>query len=358
MATTQQPFLLQSSSSSSILSFYEQPSILDTVSLSLDLDHISSRPDTAFLFPSSSSSSSSPSSVTNFSILSFSDTPFIESSDYLSANASISSLASTERGRVYSRFQAQCPRRSSSTGRTSSPTPVNALRPIAQDDMAKIEAGIMPLVPSCESMNWLCSVLNSSHAAVYTVCAAILVRFADGGILYNEDEACALGAYRGLLLAIHRFPDSTLIAEKATKILKSNASKGKATTSDKRRNVMMRYGILETMFLTLCRHGTNVKSIANAACGTIAALAIGGGVSAVFAQGAESRKDAFAARKDLLKVILTITNHYGGLLNGKSAIINIAAGSDKRRKVVIAVGGSSILEEAEKRVQGLDIASK
>jgi hypothetical protein len=357
MATNQQkPFLLQPSSSASILSFYEQPSILDSVSLDLN-DQISSRPDTAFLFPSSfSSSSSSSSSVTNFSILSFSDTPFIEASDYLSANASISSLASTERGRVYSRFQAQCPKRSSSTGRTSSPSPGNAHRSIAQDDMAKIEAGIMPLVPSCDNMIWLCSVLNSSHAAVYTVCAAILVRFADGGILYNEDEACALGAYRGLLLAINRFPDSTLIAEKATKILKSNASKGKATTSDKRRNVMMKCGILEVLFLTLCRHGTNVKSIANAACGTIAALAIGGGVSAVFAQGAESRKDAFAARKDLLKVILSITNHYGGLLNGKSAIINIAAGSEKRRKVIIAVGGSSILEEAEKR--GLDTASK
>jgi len=324
----------------------EEPSLLDSI-ISLELAAASpslTRPDTAFILPQSS--------FDQLTVLSYSDAPFVDAAEYLQnySNSSVSSLVSVERGRIFQKFRAQSPRRSSSTGRASSPSLLKTLTPvISHDDMAKIEAGILPLVPSCESVSWLCSVLNSPHAAVYSVCVAILIRFADGGIPYNEDEACALGAYRGLLLAINRFPESTLVAEKSTKILKSNASKGKATTSDKRRNVMMRCGVLDTLLETLRKHGTNVKVIASAACGTIAALAIGGGVSAIFAKGAESRKDAFAARKDLLKIILTITNHWGGLLNGKSAIINIAAGSDKRRKAVVAAGGGAIIEEAEKR---------
>ena len=317
-------------------------SILDAV-ISLDLavdSHV--RPDTAFIIPQSS--------FDQLSVLSYSDAPFVDANVYLQNSASVSSLVNIERGRIFSKFRAQSPRRSSSTGRPSSPSLLQkSIATISQEDMIKIEAGILPLVPSCDSVSWLCSVLNSSHAAVYTVCGAILIRFADGGIVYNEDEACALGAYRGLLLAINRFPESTLVAEKVTKILKSNASKGKATTSDKRRNVMMKCGVLETLLETLRRHGTNVKTIASAACGTIAALAIGGGVSAVFAKGAESRKDSFASRKDLLKTILTVTNHWNGLLNGKSALINIAAGSEKRRKAVIAAGAGVIIEEAEKR---------
>ena len=206
---------------------------------------------------------------------------------------------------------------------------------IPAEDVAKVEAGLLPLVPSCE-LPWLVAVLRSPAAAIFSVCSASVRRL--GELRYGEDEACALGAYRAVCLAARRFPESRTLVEGACRVLRHNATFGPPETSGARRDAMLHAGAGAALSEALRTHGEVSKAVASAACGAVQSLAMGD----------EARKDELAGRADLVRVLVAATRAHPGLLSARSALVNIVMGADEerseaRRRIVVGLGGAEAL---------------
>jgi hypothetical protein len=223
----------------------------------------------------------------------------------------------------------------SSTAILSPPSSSPRLVAIPAEDVAKVEAGLLPLVPSCE-MPWLVAVLRSPAAALFSVCSASVRRL--GELRYSEDEARALGAYRAVCLAARRFPESRALVEGACRVLRHNATFGPPETSGARRDAMLRAGAGGALCDALRAHGEASKAVASAASGAVQSLAMGD----------EVRKDELAGCADLVRALVAAARAHPGLLSARSALVNIVMGadeerSDARRRVVVALGGAEAL---------------
>ena len=214
-----------------------------------------------------------------------------------------------------------------------SPAPPAALVSIAPRDVSKVEKAILPLVPTSDAA-WLVFVLAAPHAAVFSVCDACLRRLADD-VKYDVDALAALRPFRAILAAATRFPASRVVSDKAFKVLRRCATLGRAEGQDARRDAIMRAGAIEASVGALAAHGRDSKAVADNVCGLVQGLAM----------GSEDRKDLLAESTVLVRAIVAAMKTHNGLASAKSALWNVAVGSDERKGIVLRAGGAAAFEK-------------
>jgi hypothetical protein len=202
---------------------------------------------------------------------------------------------------------------------------------IAARDVSKVEKAILPLVPTSEA-SWLVFVLSAPHAAVFSVCDACLRRLADD-VKYEVDALERLRPFRALVGAATRFASSRIVCDKAFKVLRRCATMGRPETADARRDAIVRAGALEACSLAFATHGRECKAVTDNVCGLLQGLAMGD----------ETRKELCCEWPGLLRDLVAAVRQHQGLDSAKSALWNIAVGSDTRRSRVVKAGGGPAL---------------